>query len=44
VFAGITALNPGTEVENIFDEDTSDGVTEKKELWIMALTALWVKA
>lgn len=32
----VTSLNPGEELENIFDEDASDGTTEKKGLWVMA--------
>lgn len=36
VFAGIPPLNPGAQIENIFDEDASDGTTDKKGLWIMA--------
>jgi hypothetical protein len=30
------AINPGGQIDNVFDEDASDGVTEKKGLWVMA--------
>ena len=30
------AINPGGQIDNVFDEDASDGVTDKRGLWIMA--------
>lgn len=29
-------LDPGGSMDNVYDEDASDGVTEKKGIWIMA--------